>query len=469
MKKTTFLKTAKKVLFALITFFVLTDVSAATIISKGSGNWSSTATWVGGVVPSATDTVIIAAGHTVTLSNTTATTITCANLTVDAAATLSIGINSITATNIVLNGTIKSTAATPGRIYWGTTTSGGTFDGTGTIDNVSRLDTVGGTKTFLPTANITFAGTNQRIDIKTGSTVVNNGTVNIAGTGFTTTTTSTWTNNGTLNYGGTTSLMATGTLNAAAVGNVVNYTGVAQTAKVTVYDTLILSGSGTKTFATAPTVNGMLSMQGTATMAAPSVTYGPDAALQYNKPGAFTTGVEFPATFAGTGGVSVIGAGAITLGGAKTVTNTFSLATGSSVNLGAFTHTVGSVLLGGVAVTQATAGSSSSVALQIDDVFFAPSVGSFNVTSVAMLKVDTNVFDKNNVWASAANGMIQVSSNAEPIETVRVFDMQGRLLVEKSKINSSETSIESSRFGNQILIIQIISENQTVISKKVRN
>ncbi len=48
------------------------DSSRPSVQSAGSGNWSSPATWSGGVVPSANHVVRVAQGHTVTVDNTSA-------------------------------------------------------------------------------------------------------------------------------------------------------------------------------------------------------------------------------------------------------------------------------------------------------------------------------------------------------------------------------------------------------------
>lgn len=46
-----------------------TPSKAALIVSSGSGNWSSTSTWSGGVVPTCNDSVVIQSTHTISLSS----------------------------------------------------------------------------------------------------------------------------------------------------------------------------------------------------------------------------------------------------------------------------------------------------------------------------------------------------------------------------------------------------------------
>ncbi len=63
----------------ILAFVLLTSsLKAALIQSAAAGDWSAPATWVGGVVPAATDDVEVLAGHTVTITDNR----TCNNLTV---------------------------------------------------------------------------------------------------------------------------------------------------------------------------------------------------------------------------------------------------------------------------------------------------------------------------------------------------------------------------------------------------
>jgi hypothetical protein len=61
--------TIKKTSFMLVFILVISTFSLTSqILSNGTGNWSSTSSWVGGVVPTAGDDVYIQTGHTITLT-----------------------------------------------------------------------------------------------------------------------------------------------------------------------------------------------------------------------------------------------------------------------------------------------------------------------------------------------------------------------------------------------------------------
>jgi hypothetical protein len=59
-----------KIFLAFVLLMFVKNIPAQ-ITSAASGNWTSAATWVGGVVPTSTDNVIIASGHVVAINNST--------------------------------------------------------------------------------------------------------------------------------------------------------------------------------------------------------------------------------------------------------------------------------------------------------------------------------------------------------------------------------------------------------------
>ncbi|OYU95155.1 MAG: hypothetical protein CFE21_12675 [Bacteroidetes bacterium B1(2017)] len=262
----------------------------------------------------------------------------------------------------------------------------------GTWNNLSNSDIelrggLGNNGTFLSGSGVYSFTTNAQTT--TGTISIQNSTVPII----------TLTNANSLNIGsnitGTGTLInsATGTLTiegaitittliATSAGNTVNYTGSAQTCKVTTYQNLGVSGSVAKTFATSPTVNGILTIEGTANINVISgvVTYGSSAALKYNKDAAYTaTMEEWPASFVATGGVIISNVGVITLNASKTSISKLTIGIGSKLNLGGFTNTnCGSLILGNNGQI-ATGTWGYSGANNNNTVFFANNTGTIDV------------------------------------------------------------------------------------------
>ena len=291
--------------------------------------------------------------------------------------------------NLLFSGTGTTTGAASGTISIQgnlTSSAGGIFNFT------SRAVTLSGTATANSIAGFTTTGTVSMT--KTAGTATFTGNVNgggftlnglggtlSLGTGLTHTFTGTWTrSNGTLNavssilnLGGSVS-GTTGTF-TAGTGTVNYYGAVSQTGAVLTYNNLTISGAGTKTFSTTPTVNGILSLEGTAIIVVSTgvVTYGANATLKYNTATSRTvTSEEWITPFAATGGVIIANTGIITLNTAKvfntsiplTINSGASLATANSQltfggdfhNSGTFTAGSSAIVITGTSVTQSIDG-----------------------------------------------------------------------------------------------------------------
>lgn len=382
------------------TFTGIVTLTAGTLNGGSSTlneNATSTTAWNGtGTVFSAGTGTVSFGGVAQTLS---ATTTTFNNLTFTGSGTKTLS------NATVINGTFTNgsgvTIATGNRAL----TFGGDFTNSGVALNAgSSAITFNGTATqsiagFTTTGLISMTKTGGTAtftgNVNGGALTINgtNGTLNL-GTGLTHTFTGTWTRTaGTLNGGSS-------TLNFNLAGNVFNGTGgtftantgtvnynnaTAQAIPALTYNNLTLSGGGVKTVATT-TVNGKLSLEGTATITvtgAGVVTYGTAATLQYNTatPRTSTT-EEWITPFAATGGVIIANTGTITMNAAKVVNAPLTINSGAKLDLFTFlTNTATSLILGGVNKASGTWGSTSSSAAHKNDTYFAATTGILTVAS----------------------------------------------------------------------------------------
>jgi len=83
------------------------------------------------------------------------------------------------------------------------------------------------------------------------------------------------------------------------------------------------------------------------------------------------------------------------------------------------------------------------------------------------LSVDTNVFDENSVVVYNDEAGIHINTSNIIMAGVKIFDIRGRLILEKSAINSSETLITNLNAEQQVLIVQITSDDNRIVNRKI--
>lgn len=414
-------------LFALQT----TVLKAAIITSTATGgDWNTTSTWVGGNVPLATDDVVIATtgGNSVTLS----APVTCSSLTINVGAILTPGANAITLTGDFSNlGTF--TSGSGGVIFSGTADQ--SIAGFTTTGSVSMLKTAG---TATLNGNVNGAGL-----------VINGvgGTLHL-GTSRNHTFTGTWTRtNGTVD-GGSSTLNLTGTFSGTggtftANNGTVNFSGAAQTCPILTFNNLTVSNSGVKTFATTPTVNGILSLQGTATIVVTTgvVTYGPNAALNYSTSASRTvSSEEWISPFNATGGIAISNSFTITLDAAKVLGDGVSLTinTGATFAQGGNLITLGGNFINNGSITSGTGGMTiNGTGTQ--------SIGAFTTTGTITLNKTSGTATFNGNISGAA---LTVTAGTLNMGAARTHNFSGTFTLNGGTVDASNNTLTFSGATN---------------------
>ena len=93
----------------------------------------------------------------------------------------------------------------------------------------------------------------------------------------------------------------------------------------------------------------------------------------------------------------------------------------------------------------------------------------FSLKYQKTLKVIDAALDNNSVSVYQNNGAIYINSKSAAISSVRVFDVQGRLLAEQRNVKANTAVISNLRAKNQILLVKVVGEDNSEVSKKIMN
>jgi hypothetical protein len=84
-----------------------------------------------------------------------------------------------------------------------------------------------------------------------------------------------------------------------------------------------------------------------------------------------------------------------------------------------------------------------------------------------LLSVSNPVFSANAVIVVKQHSGIHVQTSAVKMKAVQIYDARGRLIAENQHVDSNSVSFENLNFANQMLIVNITSEDGVVVNKKI--
>ena len=93
----------------------------------------------------------------------------------------------------------------------------------------------------------------------------------------------------------------------------------------------------------------------------------------------------------------------------------------------------------------------------------------FSLKYQKTLKVDRPTLNENSVSIYKNNGTLYVNSGAVVIDNIKVFDVQGKLIAEQKNGKATTAVINNLKATHQVLIVKIVGEDNSCVTKKVVN
>ena len=103
---------------------------------------------------------------------------------------------------------------------------------------------------------------------------------------------------------------------------------------------------------------------------------------------------------------------------------------------------------------------------------FNTAVGTFDDRFILRYidKTLTSVEFANNkefVFVSSKNKMLQINSTKEFIDEVAIYNLAGRKIYQKNEINATDLSVLNLLIGYQVLLVKILLRNGYSVTKKI--
>ena len=104
---------------------------------------------------------------------------------------------------------------------------------------------------------------------------------------------------------------------------------------------------------------------------------------------------------------------------------------------------------------------------------FTSDQGTFNsrfdvIYTNSTLNIPTPTFDANSVIVYKNDSkVLNINAGKVVMKNVKIYDVRGRMIYEKSNINTTATTLNDLKAEQEVLLVKITSDDNKVVTKKV--